>query len=139
MLCLGFSASYSDTVKYEVSAVYHPQPRILPSESGALVQYVGNKADINVNTLDGNNTLHVMGMMKIITPKSAVIYNDRIKKCTTKTCGKELAVVSHVPFPVYEKPVVPGLSRIQVQNINDEEVLTEQKFNAVDFLWLYGK
>ena len=58
---LGFAASYSNTVQYEVSAVYHPQPRILSSESGALVQYVGDNADINVQTLDGNNTLHVMG------------------------------------------------------------------------------
>lgn len=52
----GFSASYSDTVNYEVSAVYHLQPRILSSETGALLQYVGDNADINVHTFDGNNT-----------------------------------------------------------------------------------
>ncbi|GFY47959.1 hypothetical protein TNIN_110371 [Trichonephila inaurata madagascariensis] len=34
-----------------------------------LVRYVGDNADINVHTLDGNNTLHVMGMIKIFTPK----------------------------------------------------------------------
>lgn len=92
-----------------------------------------------MNTLDGSNTLHVMRMIKIITPKSAVIYDERIKKCATKPSAKELAEVPHVSLLVYEKPVVPGLSRIQVQNLNDDEVLTEQKLNAVDFLWLYGK
>ncbi|CAH2086035.1 unnamed protein product [Euphydryas editha] len=136
---LGFAASYSNTIQYEVSSVYHPQPRILPSESGALVQYVGDNADINVSTLDGNNTLHVMGMIKIITPKDAVIYDDRIKKCTTKPSAKELAAISHVSLLAYEKPVVPGYSKIQVQNLHDDQVLIEKKFNAVDLLWLYGK
>ncbi|GFS40397.1 cytochrome b5 domain-containing protein 1 [Trichonephila inaurata madagascariensis] len=66
---LGFAASYGKTVQYEISTAYHPQPRILSSESGALVRYVEDNADINVHTLDGNNTLHVMGMIKIVTPK----------------------------------------------------------------------
>ncbi|GFV40574.1 hypothetical protein TNCV_1984161 [Trichonephila clavipes] len=39
-------------VQYEISKAYHPQSCILSSESGALVQYVGDNADINVYTLD---------------------------------------------------------------------------------------
>ncbi|GFY65795.1 uncharacterized protein TNIN_117671 [Trichonephila inaurata madagascariensis] len=62
---LEFAASYGKTVQYEISTSYHPQPRILSSESGALVRYVGDNADINVYTLDGNNTLQVM---EIVTP-----------------------------------------------------------------------
>ncbi|GFY39411.1 hypothetical protein TNIN_434011 [Trichonephila inaurata madagascariensis] len=50
---LGFAASYGKTVEYEISTAYHTQPRILSSESGALVRYVGDNADINVHTLDG--------------------------------------------------------------------------------------
>ncbi|GFY31767.1 uncharacterized protein TNCV_4200761 [Trichonephila clavipes] len=69
LTCLGFAASYGKTVQYETSTAYHPQPRILSSESGALIRYVGDNADINVHTLNGNNTLHVMGMIKIVTPK----------------------------------------------------------------------
>ncbi|GFX23326.1 uncharacterized protein TNCV_4936411 [Trichonephila clavipes] len=61
--------SYGETVQYEISTAYHPQPRILSSESGVLVRYVGYNVDINVYTLDGNNALHVMGMIKIVTPK----------------------------------------------------------------------
>ncbi|GFX41446.1 uncharacterized protein TNCV_3489871 [Trichonephila clavipes] len=61
----GFAASYRKTVQYEISTAYHPQPRILSSESGVLVRYVGDNAD----TLDDNNTLHAMGMIKIVTPK----------------------------------------------------------------------
>ncbi|GFY59284.1 uncharacterized protein TNIN_392311 [Trichonephila inaurata madagascariensis] len=69
---LGFAASYGKTVQYEISTVYHPQPRILSSESGALVRYVGDNANINVHTLADNNTLHVMGMIK--TPKDIYYY-----------------------------------------------------------------
>lgn len=136
---LGFAASYSNTVQYEVSAVYHPHPRILSSESGALVQYVGDNADINVQTLDGNNTLHVMGIIKIVTPKNAVLYDERIQKCTTKPKAKELAAISHVSLQVYDKPVVPGYSKVQVENLHDGRALTEKTINGTDFLWLYGK
>ncbi|GFV37759.1 uncharacterized protein TNCV_3040171 [Trichonephila clavipes] len=66
---LGFAALYGNTVKFEISTAYHPQPRILSSESGTLVQYDGDNVNTNVHTLDGNNTLHVMEMIKIATPK----------------------------------------------------------------------
>ncbi|GFU61962.1 hypothetical protein TNCV_4022471 [Trichonephila clavipes] len=58
---LGFAASYGKTVQYEISTAYHPQLRILSSESGTLVRYVGDNADINVYTLDDNNTLMLWG------------------------------------------------------------------------------
>ncbi|GFV72337.1 SWIM-type domain-containing protein [Trichonephila clavipes] len=54
----------------------------------AVVQYVGYNADINIYTLGGNNTLHVMGIIKIVTPKDDVLYDDRIQKCTSKPCTK---------------------------------------------------
>ncbi|GFX07239.1 uncharacterized protein TNCV_2972161 [Trichonephila clavipes] len=72
---LGFESSYGKTVQYEISTAYHPQPRILSSES-ALEKY---SATIcwrqcqyklrECHTLDGNNTFHIMGMIKIVTPK----------------------------------------------------------------------
>ncbi|GFT06986.1 uncharacterized protein TNCV_1415421 [Trichonephila clavipes] len=89
---LGFAASYGNTAQHEISAVYHSQSRILSSELGSLVQYVGEHADINVYTLNGNNTLHVMGT-KIVIPKDVVLYNDHVQKYTTKPSAKELAAI----------------------------------------------
>ncbi|GFS64031.1 uncharacterized protein TNIN_386761 [Trichonephila inaurata madagascariensis] len=43
---LGFAASYGNTVQFEISTAYHPQPRILSLESSALVQYVRDNANI---------------------------------------------------------------------------------------------
>lgn len=81
-----------------------------------------------------------MGMIQIVTPKSPIIFDERIKKCTTKPSAKEMAEVSHVPLLVYEKHAVPGQRKIQIENFDDdEEVLTRQMFNTVDSLWMYGK
>lgn len=93
--------------QYEISAVYHQQPRVFYRQSQVhLYNMLETNADINVHTLDGKNNLHVMGMIKIVTPKNSVLYNERIKKCTTKPSAKELAAISHVSLQVYEKPVV---------------------------------
>ncbi|GFY52347.1 hypothetical protein TNIN_286771 [Trichonephila inaurata madagascariensis] len=95
----------------DVNQVYHPQPCILSSESGALEEYVGDNADINDHTLDSNNTLHIMGMIMNVTPKDAVLYDDRIQKRTSKPCAKELAAISHVSHLAYNKPNVPGYNK----------------------------
>ena len=80
-----------------------------------------------------------MGMIKIVTPQKAVIYDERIQKCTTKPSAKELAAISHEHLLAYEKPVVPGHSKIQVENLNVDLALTERNLDVVDFLWLYEK
>ncbi|GFY51097.1 uncharacterized protein TNIN_270001 [Trichonephila inaurata madagascariensis] len=67
------------------------------------------------------------------------IYIDHIRKCTTKPSAKELAAISHMSLLAYEKPIVPGYSKIQAKNLHNDQALTEKNFNGVDFLWLYGK
>lgn len=57
---------------YKAAAVFHSPPHVLRPESGTLIQYGADNADINVNTLDGNNTLYVMGIIQIVTPKDSV-------------------------------------------------------------------
>lgn len=44
-------------------------------------------------------------MIKIVTPKNAVIYDERIQKCITTPSAKDLAAISHVSLQVYEKTV----------------------------------
>lgn len=75
---LGLCASYTDTMLYEAAAVFHKPPHILPPETGTCIQYVADNADINVHTLDGHNTLHVMGIIQIVTPKNSFILEEPI-------------------------------------------------------------
>lgn len=58
---------------YEATTVFHCQPHILLPESGTFTQYVADNADINVHTIDGNNTLHIMDIIQIIIPKSSIL------------------------------------------------------------------
>ncbi|GFY57427.1 uncharacterized protein TNIN_484691 [Trichonephila inaurata madagascariensis] len=71
--------SYGKTEQYEISIAYHPQTRILSSESGELVQYFGDNAYINVHILDAQvlqeencpvQALHEIGVRVLL-----VIYN----------------------------------------------------------------
>lgn len=99
---IGVAASYSDTAKYEVSTVYHPQPFILPPETGSFVQFAADNVDINVYTIDGHNTVHIMGVIKMITPSEAIAPEQPIKKQTTMSSAHDLALKAHVPIQVYE-------------------------------------
>lgn len=85
---LGFYASYTETVNYEAAIACNPQPDISWSDTEMFVQYVGDNADINMHTIDGRDTLHVMGMIKIVTPKEELISNGRTKKVQTDQIQK---------------------------------------------------
>lgn len=50
-----------------------------------------------------------------------------------------MAAISHVSLQVYDKPIVPGYSKVQVENLHGGRALTEKTINGTDFLWLYGK
>ncbi|GFS30556.1 uncharacterized protein TNIN_326071 [Trichonephila inaurata madagascariensis] len=91
---LGFAASYGKTVQYEISTPYYPQPRILSSGSGVLVQYVGDNANINVHIFDGNNTRHIMEIIKIVTPKD--IYCPYTKMYNQSKCKRVNSNVTYV-------------------------------------------
>lgn len=138
MSSFGCCASYSDAVKYEVSTVYHPQHRILPRPD-VILQYAADNADINVSTIDGHNTLHIMGVIKIISPSNAVLADMPIVKCRSKPNAEDLAAVSHVPLLTYENNEVAGMSTIIVEEIDYNVILNEQICSKIDFLWVYGK
>ena len=66
---LGFCASYNNTRKFELSAVMQQEDRVL---DGTFCQFVFDNADFNVASLDGLNTLHVMGGIQVLTPANLV-------------------------------------------------------------------
>lgn len=44
------------------------------------MQFVFDNADVNVNTLDGENTFHEMGGIMCITPHNAVLPDQNIPR-----------------------------------------------------------
>lgn len=97
---LGFSNAYNDALIYEAAAISHTQPNILPPGSGSFVQYSADNADININTIDGHNTMHIMGVIQIVTQKSAVIANKKIPRLKQMPAAKDIANIAHVPLKV---------------------------------------
>lgn len=124
---------------YEAAAVLHRPPHILPPETGTISQYAANNADINVHTVDGHNTLHIMGIIQIITPKTAVITEEPISRINTVLLAKDFAAKAHIPIKVYQNKVEVGYSKIVAQNFDYEGNTAVSLLKKVDILWLYGK
>ena len=94
---MGFAATYKETLMYEVITIYHPQPHILSSKSGAFIQYIADNAGINVYTIDSYNTAHIIGIIKIITLISAVIAEEPIAKYKTMSTAKDFGLSRMYP------------------------------------------
>jgi len=135
----GLCASYSNTMMYEAAAVFHSQPHILPPESGTFVQYVADNADINVHTIDGHNTLHIIGIIQIITPKSSVLAEKSISLTNQVFSAKDFAEKAHIPIQIYQNDGVVGYSKITAQSFAYESHTMISLLRKIDMVWLYGK
>lgn len=91
-----FAVTYQEVLLYEVATVYQPQPDILSPESSVIIQYAADNADINVYTIDGYNTVHIMGVVKIVTPMSAVIAEEPIAKYKLTPTARNLAALENL-------------------------------------------
>lgn len=69
---------------YKTSIVFYlpSDPLDSPPITGTLIQYAAENADINVNTLDGNNTLYIMDILKITNPTASVLLEETIPRIT---------------------------------------------------------
>lgn len=134
----GLCASYNDTLMYESAAVFHPLPHVLPPESGTLIQYVADNADINVNTLDGNNSLHIMGIIQIVTPKHSVLLEEPMQRIKEVLSAKHFKAKAHVPIQIYQNSDVVGYSKIYVQDFGYGTETVSFHKNS-DVVWFYGK
>ena len=64
----GFSSSYSEVKRFEMSAACSQSTAIPGITPGNFTQYVADNADHNVRTLDGLGTFHGMGIIAALTP-----------------------------------------------------------------------
>ncbi|PZC75227.1 hypothetical protein B5X24_HaOG206534 [Helicoverpa armigera] len=135
----GLCASYSETMNYESAAVFSRPLHILPPETGTFIQYVADNADINVNTLDGNDTLHIMGIIQIVTPKDSVLQENPLPRVTEVLSAKDFAAKAHVPIQAYQNTGAVGYSKINVQNFDYESESKVTFLKKVDVTWFYGK
>lgn len=66
---MGFCSSYSEVQKFESSAVVaRNQDTDDPLDQSHSLQFVADNVDHNIDTIDGNNTFHGMGIISCTTP-----------------------------------------------------------------------
>lgn len=137
--CLGLCATYKETSLYKASALFHPQPRIFSPDEGCFIQYVADNADHNVATIDGFNTFHSMGMIRIITSHNKMESETKMIRLKKLPTEEDMAKVAHIPIRFYENVGIKGLKKVIVKTIDSDEILTSSMLRNTDILWLYAK
>lgn len=135
---LGVCASYKETLLYEASSLFHPLPSIAPPEDGCFLQYVCDNADHNVASLDGCNTFHSMGMIKIIAPHDKINDDQQVFRLPKMPSESKMASVACIPLKIYDNHGIQGLKNIVVKPLVVDEMTTSTLRNS-DVLWMYAK
>lgn len=130
ILCsLGFSVAYSEVQKLENCLKAAPEEQT----EEAFIQFVFDNADFNIRTIDGNNTFHNMGGIKIDTPKIHKTKDVRVKRSNEKP----LQISGRMKILTYTKPQKKGLTQI---NVRDLDILKNQELSVqsvlMDYLWI---
>ena len=136
---MGFSCSYSEAMHVESSAIVRGEasPTI---EKGAFIQFVFDNADVNVNTLDGENTFHEMGGIMIITPHSAVLPDRSIPRLNKYVSADTISSYAVSQLKQCSVRKNAGLSAISITDLQEVfQVAGDILPTAPDLLWLYGK
>lgn len=136
---LGFSASYDEARTFELSTIVESRDRILDH---SFSQYVFDNADFNSITLDGHNTMHVMGGIQIVSPSDAVLPSPPIQRLKEKPSAEEIAALTAVPI---ERTVQVSKSSDQqtiFRNVDSLILYVEpigENLSPYDAAWLFGK
>ncbi|KYN29867.1 hypothetical protein ALC57_00676 [Trachymyrmex cornetzi] len=73
---LGVCCSYAEACHYQDCTTLNCQLRFKPE---TFCQFVFDNADFNTNTIDGANTFHSMGGIRVITPANSVEKRERVQ------------------------------------------------------------
>ena len=140
---LGFSENYSEVQRYENSVLDFESDPLSNVEK--FVQFVFDNADFNVNTVDGKNTIHVLGGIAAHTPQLKCSISDKqITRLKEIPKASSLEEIGTIPMKFMSKPdtQVTGLLSESVKDVSAALFISETKFkNAVnhDTLWLVSQ
>ncbi|CAH0403847.1 unnamed protein product [Chilo suppressalis] len=104
---LGVCASYHSVALHELSAIKAEVSKIVKP---CFTQYVYDNADHNPCTIDGKNTMHIMGGICCVAPRHAVCTSGEIPKLKRLPAATEVASIGSVElrdFPDQETSLKP--------------------------------
>lgn len=65
--------SYETTMMYKASKLFYRPPLLLSPNILTFIQYAADDADISINTFDGNNILHIVGIFQTMAATTSVL------------------------------------------------------------------
>ena len=140
---LGYSLSYDEVTRYKQSALQCDDLSSLPqSFPMSFVQWSADNVDHNINTIDGSNTFHGMGVLSMSTPLSSPLSGHfsetsvlRLKRLSDKDIVKNRGI----PLISYSQRENRLLSSIKFEPFDSLKLPTVHKPNlSLDLLWHSG-
>ena len=132
---LGFADNYCEVLRLYGAML--PRHEREYDWEGALVNFIFDNFDINVHTLIGHGTWHVMGGIAAVTPAGNVNQCELLR-LTAIRAAVEAGKFGELPLKRYIRPVVPGLKKVMVGPL--EPPNTEQSglllATTLDTVWL---
>lgn len=104
--CLGLCASYAEILRFEASIVADPDIHSFSSE--CFIQYIFDNADVNMCNIDGRNTFHAMGGIKVATPSSNVQSKTTIARIKKVPSSNVIGKFGFTPLKKFEKKMLKG-------------------------------
>lgn len=133
LAAMGYCASYNEVQNFQLSAIMHPES---PIDKG-FVQFVADNADVNIDTLDGLNTFHSMGMIECVTPKRNGVNSGRIFRITDVPSAVVLGRLGNVPIETYSaETATDEYEKLEVMQLENTPKIT---LRTSDIIWMYGK
>lgn len=132
---LGFCGSYKEAKFYESSATFESPARL---KEGTFVQFVHDKADFNVNTLDGKGTFHYLRSIEIVTPGHNIEPKEQIKRLEKIPSETEICKQGNMPLEMYQASAGDGLRQLQMQT-SKQVNLRLIVLSKLNILWMFLK
>ncbi|XP_044760396.1 uncharacterized protein LOC123317849 [Coccinella septempunctata] len=107
---LGVSATYHNIQIYEASVIM--QPAKLITHANSFTQFVFDNTDHNVSTLDGHETFHCLGGIKVSTPDYNIEYEGCSKKLTKMPSASVLASQKQIKIIPFNSTNPDGLKNV---------------------------
>ena len=140
---LGFSISYDEVNRYKQSAVQCDGEAHLVSSPFCFTQWSADNMDHNINTIDGLNSFHGMGIVSMSTP-----YDRGLSGKFTETAVPRLArlnvadVVKNrgIPLLSYSLPEQSALSTLKFESIETLKFSSSSGAPLLyDLAWQFGR
>lgn len=128
---VGLCASYGETLRIEASIVNDPNIHAYELNK-IFAQFIFDNADVNMATLDGKNTFHAMGGLKVVTPSANVRSKRTIARITKIPSSKEIGKFGFTPLKRFDKKISQGLKNTFMKDLFSNDSATP-KLSMEDF------